>query len=492
MRGIAWLPWSADAFARARSDGKPVLLSIAASWCGHCRLMDASSYASPDVIALAADRFVPVRVDADRRPDISLRYGLGGWPTTAFLTPEGEMLGGGTFVEAARLGTVLREVADAFAGARHGGRPRIASQPEEYHSESPTVARLMDQVFATFDPVHGGFGTAPRFPHTGPVRLALRLFRDRGSEEAREIAIRSLDAMGWGPLYDEKHGGFFRCAGDPDWGAPSREKLLDVNAALLSLYLEAFETLQLARYGERAENLLLYVQTWLADPVDGGWAASQRADADYYALASSEAVDPSAAPLVDRTLFTDWNAVMVSAALQAGFVMRDPSVSEFAIKSLERVLLLSYKPGAGVAHYHDGTIHPRKADTPIRGLLDDHVAMAMANLDAFEATANVVYKMMAEELAIHATRTMWDEAGGGFFDHAPDAAGEVGLLRDRFKPFTGNCAAAGMLHRLAGVTEKEMFREFAERTLTAISGRAAAQGPLAAEYVLAAGLAAEQ
>jgi uncharacterized protein YyaL (SSP411 family) len=401
------------------------------------------------------------------------------------------MLGGGTFVEAARLGTVLREVADAFAGVRHGGRPRTAV-PEAEHSDSPSFERLVDQVLATFDSVHGGFGTAPRFPHTAPIRLALRLFRDTGSDEAREMAIRSLDAMGWGPLYDEKHGGFFRCAGEADWGGPSHEKLLDVNAALLSLYLEAFETLRLARYGERAEDLLLYVQTWLADPVDGGWAASQRADADYYARPAADQVDPATAPPVDRTLFTDWNAAMVSAALQAGLAMQDPSISEFAIKSLERVLLLSYRPGAGLAHYHDGTIHPRKAEAPIRGLLDDHVAMAMANLDAFDATANVVYRMMAEELAIHAARTMWDEEGGGFFDHAPDAGGEVGLLSERLKPFTGNCAAARMLRRLAGTTGKETFAELAEKTLAAISGRAAAQGPLAAEYVLAAGPAAEQ
>ncbi|MGH9309755.1 MAG: DUF255 domain-containing protein [Vicinamibacterales bacterium] len=477
MAAIAWLPWSADAFARARTEHKPVLLSIVATWCSHSAEMDRTSYADPDVAALVADRFIPVRVDADRRPDVGLRYGLGGWPTTAFLTPDGRVLGGGTYVGPERLPGILQRVFDAFATGRYAAPPSTIAAPEP-SSPAPDVDRLVGQVVEAFDPDHGGFGGAPKFPHVAPIRLALDLYREQQEERFREIAVTSLDAMGWSALYDERDGGFFRCCQDRGWERPSAEKLLEVNAALLALYVEAFEALALARYAERAEDILRYVQTWLADPVDGGWAGSQRADSSYDEHSAHDEADRAGAPWIDRTLYVDWNAAMVSAALSAGRRMNDAALSEFAIKSLERLTLLCYRPGAGIAHYFDGL--PR-----LRGLLDDQVATATANLDAFDATGNIVYEMMAEELALHAIRTLWDDQAGGFFDRAGDEQADVGLLRERVKPFIGNCASARMLVRLARTSHKDTYAAYAARALAAMSTRAAAEGPLAAEYLLA-------
>src|SRR5262245_66175391 len=115
---------------------------------------------------------------------------------------------------------------------------------------------------------------------------------------------------------------------------------------------------------------------------------------------------------------------MASAALKAGRVFGDAGLSEFAIRSLERTVDLCYQPGAGMAHYHDGA-------PQVRGLLGDQIAMADAQLDAFEATGNVVYRMLAEELLLHAMRTLWDESDGGFFDRPSDPEGDVGLMHGR-------------------------------------------------------------
>src|SRR5215212_1463149 len=104
---VAWVPWNGRAFARARAERKPVLLSISVPWCRWCREMDRTSYADPSIATLINERFVPIRVDADERPDIGERYTLGGWPTTAFLTPDGAILGGGTFVPAERMAAAL-------------------------------------------------------------------------------------------------------------------------------------------------------------------------------------------------------------------------------------------------------------------------------------------------------------------------------------------------------------------------------------------------
>ena len=123
--GVAWQPWGGAAFARARDEQKPVLLSIAATWCSSCHEMDRTSYADPDIVALINERFVPVRVDADDRPDISERYGLGGWPTTAFLTPGGEILAGGTFVPPDRMRGRARPGCRRLQLAAGSNRPQV-------------------------------------------------------------------------------------------------------------------------------------------------------------------------------------------------------------------------------------------------------------------------------------------------------------------------------------------------------------------------------
>jgi uncharacterized protein YyaL (SSP411 family) len=479
--GVAWQPWTPAVFARARTERKPVLLSISATWCGTCQEMDRTSYADPVIATLINERFVPIRVDPDDRPDIGERYSLGGWPTTAFLTPDGEILGGGTFVPAVRMPGVLAQVADTFAAGAyspsspaHG--PDISLPPPADEVKDADLSAL---VFASFDDDYGGFGGAPKFPLTAPLQLALDLCTTVDDSAAGTVLVATLDAMGWSALYDEVDGGFFRYATTRDWQQPHLEKLLDVNAALTRLYLDAGAALQIARFTERGADTLRYIQTWLADPVDGGWRGSQRADPRYYGAASAEARRDEPAPPVASAIYADSNGVMVQTALRAAEVFNDDGLREFAVKSLERVLLTCYKPGAGVAHYFDGQAR-------VRGLLADQFAMAAACLDVFDLTGNVVYEMMAEELAHYALRAMWDEEGGGFYDRAPDDAGQaIGLMNRRLKPFATNCDASCVLRRLAIASGEQAFTSASDRTLAAMAPFAAGQGPLAAHYLLA-------
>lgn len=439
--------------------------------------MDETIYADPSVAAAINDGFVPVRVDADCRPDIAERYGLGGWPTTAFLSPDGEILGGGTFVTRERMPGVLAQVAAAFAAHRDSLPAAPVDTPAA--TPTPTPAALQELVFASFDSAHGGFGGAPKFPHVAPVRLALDLWRESRDERLEEIIVTTLDAMGWGPLYDEVDGGFFRCSAGDDWREPQSEKLLEINAALLRLYIDAGDALEIARFTERATDVLRYTQTWLADPVDGGWSGSQKADDVYYAGRSIEARRELTPPDVPRVLYADANAAMVSAVIHAGRRFDDGELTSFGIKALERVLVACYRPGTGVAHYFE--------DEPqVRGLIGDQLAMAAASLDAFDVTGNIVYEMMAEELAHYMIRVLWDDEEGGFFDAAlePDTP-PVGLLRQRVKPFVANCEAVSVFRRLAGTSGEAEFSRRADGTLQAMSSRAAGQGALAAHYLLA-------
>jgi uncharacterized protein len=463
-RDVAWQPWSAEAFARARRESKPVLLCVATAWSQSCYEMDRTSYADPSIAFLINDAFVPVRVDADRRPDISERYCLGGWPTTAFLTPDGDVLGGGTYVERSRMERVLEDVRAAFQRGAAGGTGH--PQPGVIDAAGSSMLdadALFARVLEDYDPEYGGFGNGSKFPHTAPLHLALQRHRRAPDPRLESMVAATLDAMGWGGLHDDADGGFFRHAATRDWQQPHQEKTLDVNAQLLHIYTEAADALEIARFGERAADVLRYVQNVLSDPRDGGWYGSQRCGDGH----------------IDTAFYADGNAAMASAMLRAAAVFDDTSLRDFALKSLERVLLACYRPGQGVAHYFDGA-------PQVRGLLADQIAMASAQLDAFDVTGNIVYEMMAEELAHYAVREMWDGTAGGFFDRAPgDDSDAVGLMRVRLKPFVTNCEAARALKRLTATSGDADFGRFADATLACVGPAASVQGPLAAHYLMA-------
>jgi len=444
--------------------------------------MDRTSYADPAIVTLIDRGFVPVRVDADRRPDIGERYSLGGWPTTAFLDADGQVVGGGTFIAHDRMPAVLARVAEAFATRADEmtavSAPAVTS-PSDVQSESGGEDGLLTRVFASFDAEHGGFGGSPKFPLTSPVHLALDVYRENHDTRMAEVAVATLDAIGWGPLYDEVDGGFFRYAKRADWQAPQYEKLLDVNAALLRAYVDAWETFGTARYRARAEDVLRYLQTWLADQANGGWAGSQEAAPEYYSRETPEERRAVGPPGTDPIVYAGWNGAAVSAAFRAAGALADQGLAAFALRSLERVLLECYRPGAGVAHYFDG-------EARVRGLLDDQIATATACLDAYDASGDITYEMMAEELARYAVRTMWDDERGGFFDRTVgDEDGGIGLMGRRLKPFDVNCQAAVALGRLAATSGEHDFMTMAQSTLAAMAADAPRHGPQAAHYLLA-------
>lgn len=448
---VAWLPWGLAAFTRARDEQKPLLLAITAPWSEACREMDRVCYEHGDIADEINRWFVPVRVDADRRPDVADRYDLGGLPSTVFLNADGAMLGGGTFVPPDRLRQAMLRVRHAPGGAQPS--PARSSPP----TSGPTVtpAQLVQQVFASFDAVHGGFHDAPKFPITAPVHLALDLFRESQSGSMSECVVRTLDAIGWGGLYDEAHGGFRRCAAQADWSEPQPEKLLVTNAALLDLYLEAGTTLGNERWLARAADIVEFLQGTLALAPGEGWRSAEHGDG---------------------TRYSDATALTASSLLRASTVFEDATLRQLALQSLESVVLATYRPGQGVAHYAGG----------VRGLLTDHVAMISAHLDAWDLTADVVYEMMAQELAHHVLRVMRDQDSGGFMDRASvDSDDGIGLLAFPLRPFALNCEAAVALHRLDVISPDAGFGAAARSALDSVAPCAAGQGPLAAHYLLA-------
>jgi uncharacterized protein YyaL (SSP411 family) len=319
---------------------------------------------------------------------------------------------------------------------------------------------VIEATFSTFDDEFGGFGVEPKFPHTAALHLALGLFHETGDERWRRIVRLTLDAMSNRGLWDRSGGGFYRYATTRDWRLPHEEKLLETNAALLRVYAEAAAEWNEPDDVERTRATAAFIVSAL------------RAEAGGYYGSGAEPV-----------FYMDSNAAAAAALLRAATALDDGDLAREALASFERVLLLCYRPGLGVAHYFDGSAR-------VRGLLADHVAAIAALLQAHEVSGLEPYRMMAEELGHLVVRDMRDEAHGGFFDRAP-AADDVGLLRARRQPFVGNADAAltfGWLSRLEprkGFPDPAVFAGHAHAALAAAARQLDGQGPLAAHYALA-------
>lgn len=482
--GVAWLEWDEESFRRAQALDRPVLLDISAVWCHWCHVMDQTSYSDPDVIEIIERYYVPIRVDNDRRPDINERYNMGGWPTTAILTPHGDLLTGGTYIPPEQMRVTLARVADYYRRNKQELAARLAAQPAQRPQpaaadasalSAATVDRVLSAVRDSFDPAYGGFGDAPKFPHADAVDLALRDYQRHASQASLNVATLTLDRMAGGGVYDPVEGGFFRYATTRDWRIPHFEKMLEGNAGLLGNYLRALQVTGETRYAAIARDLMRYIDTVLSDRAQGGFYGSQDADERYYALPLAER-RRRAAPYVDQTLYTDWNAMMTSAYLLAAAVLDDDRPRRFALRSLDRLWRLARTDGGAMCHYYDGDAH-------LPGLLSDQVHMGVALIDAYAHSADSRYLAQAQELAAFCLAELADPAGG--FRDTMARPGAAGSLASPIVPLPANSAAARFLLRLYWLTGEERYQTATQRTLARFGAAYERLGYFAAPYALA-------
>ncbi len=306
---IGWLDWSDEAFDRAASEEKLILLDIGAAWCHWCHVMDRVTYEDPEVIALINGRFIPVRVDRDRLPDVDARMqrgaalinpmgSAGGWPLTVLLTPERDMLMKATFLPprsssrfAVPVGLIeLLDAVDSYWRANrqqikesaHQLRRQVGRQYDQLYSRAGELsAEKLDELFdglkSAFDFAHGGFGGAPKFFSVGVLEFLLnRAYA--GNEQAREMLIQTLTGMSRGGVHDQLAGGFHRYSVDQRWHVPHFEKMAYDNAALLGIYAGAYALTGDEDFARVAREALAWIDRVLADPQHRGFYASQDAD----------------------------------------------------------------------------------------------------------------------------------------------------------------------------------------------------------------------
>ncbi len=278
-----------------------MLLDIGAVWCHWCHVMDRESYERADLATFLNEHFVCIKVDRDERPDVDARYqravqaltGQGGWPLTAFLTPDGDVFFGGTyFPPDDRFGrqsfrAVLEKVREVFRAQREkvdGSAREVRDHVAALLSEaapgelSPALLeRGAERMAKLFDFRHGGFGSEPKFPHPAAVEFLLARWWDTGQAALREIVERTLVGMAEGGVHDQIGGGFHRYSVDERWIVPHFEKMAYDNAELLKAYVHAFAALGDPRFAATAQGIVDWSLEVLRDP-EGGFGASQDAD----------------------------------------------------------------------------------------------------------------------------------------------------------------------------------------------------------------------
>jgi uncharacterized protein len=598
---IQWHEFGEEAFAAARLANKPMLLDIGAVWCHWCHVMDRESYDDPEVAAIVNENYIAMKVDRDERPDIDSRYqlavasltGQGGWPLTAFLTPDGKPFYGGTYFPPAdaygrpSFKRVLLSIAAAYRDKNEDVMEQAKlvesaiARSESFSGGGTVSATVIDAILESahkmFDEVNGGFGNAPKFPHPAALDLVMEEYvrskaDGREDKSLRTLFVHTLKKMANGGVYDQLAGGFHRYSVDDRWIVPHFEKMCYDNSELLKNYVHAYQATDDIFFAVIVRDIIRWMDEWLSDRSHGGFYASQDADlsmdddGDYFTwtLAETKAVlsedeaavailyydiheigdmhhDPAKnvlrvsyamqapdgnligeiarrlkipeaqslnllesakkkmyatrllrpTPYVDKTIYSGWNAMCVSAYLEAAKVLDLADARNFALRSLDRMLSQGWSAESGMKHviaYSD----PKAQHREIAGVLDDYAFSVIACLDAYEATADLSYFRFARAIADAMVTNFFDPVSGGFFDtRTPDGDNSLGILGTRRKPFqdsptpSGNSAAAIALLRLHGYSNDASDRDRAEQTLDVYAGVAGQHGIFAATYGIA-------
>src|SRR6201997_3602143 len=301
---IHWHEWGDEAFAAAQRENKPMLLDIGAVWCHWCHVMDRESYDDPEVARIVNENFIAVKVDRDERPDIDSRYqaaesaisGQGGWPLTAFLTPDGKPFYGGTYFPPddqwgrPSFKRVLTSIASAYR-EKHADVSEQSKMVERAISKSESflgrnglfspsvIASIVKSVLGMFDERNGGFGQAPKFPHPGALDLLMGEYARTGDERLKHVIVTTLEHMAKGGMYDQLAGGFHRYSVDERWVVPHFEKMCYDNSELLKNYVHGYQVTGDEFFANVARDIIRWMDEWLSDRERGGFYASQ--DADY-------------------------------------------------------------------------------------------------------------------------------------------------------------------------------------------------------------------
>jgi uncharacterized protein len=494
---VDWYPWSEDAFARARTEDNPVLLSVGYAACHWCHVMERESFEDEETARLMNDLFVSVKVDREERPDVDALYmdavaaltGQGGWPMTVFLTPDGEPFYGGTYYppEPRHGLPSFRQLLVAVGEAYRERRGDVAEQAtamvdalrrnaQTAPSLEPLTSALLSEATrvlrSQLDPEWGGFGSRPKFPPASTIEFLLRA-------GAVDMVTKTLDGMAAGGMYDLVGGGFHRYSVDEHWLVPHFEKMLYDNALLVPAYLHAWIVTGNDDYRRVVEETLGYCLrelrlegggfasaqdadtegvegltfTWtpdevpraeLLEPFEGGRFVLRGRLSGEERAALLAARDERPQPLRDDKAIAAWNGLMLAALAEAGRRLASNKLL-LAARELAEFLLGPLSDG--------GRLHRTWRDGVAKGTgyLEDYANVAHGLYELHVATGELRWLVEARRIALLAVDLFADHERGGFFLTPVD--GEVLVARRKDLDDTptpaGNSMLAFVLLRLA-------------------------------------------
>ncbi len=550
---VHWQPWSEETLAAASAADKPILLSIGYAACHWCHVMAHESFENSQIAERMNELFINIKVDREERPDLDAVYQhalalmgeQGGWPLTMFLTSDGEPFWGGTyFPPEQRWGRpgfpqLLEAISEAYARDREKVAKNVTAlrealqrlgRPERGGRISPAqLDTIAERLLREVDQLHGGIGTAPKFPQTGILELLWRAWKRSGRKPYRDAVVKALDAMCQGGIYDHLGGGFARYSTDARWLVPHFEKMLYDNAELVDLLSLVWQETKSPLYQQRIEETLEWVSREMLTPKEG-FASSLDADSEheegkFYVWSEAEIdavlggraglfkrfygvttegnwegkniLNRSGAPeLADAAterelaacralLFTareervrpgwddkvlaDWNGLMIAAMANAGIVFDRPEWIELARGAFE--FIRRDMVGADGRLLHSW----RAGRAQHAANVDDYANLSRASLVLHEATGDQNYLAQACDWIATLDRYYWDQAGSGYFFAAADTPGLIARAKTAadFAVPAGNGTLIGMLTRLAILTGEEAYRHRAETIVETFSGEIA-------------------
>ena len=513
---VDWYPWGEEALARARDEDKPILLSIGYSACHWCHVMERESFEDEQTAAYMNEHFVAIKLDREERPDLDAIYmeacqamtGHGGWPLNVFLTPEQVPFYAGTYFPPDDRGgmpswlRILEAVTEAWTEKRdqiRAGSERVAERLRggaglEPSGDEPDPQVLDDAVAAlrmSFDPVHGGFGSAPKFPPASALEFLLR-------RDETEMTTHTLRAMASGGMYDQVGGGFARYSVDAHWLVPHFEKMLYDNALLARAYLHGWQVIGEPLFRTVCEETLDWTLREMRGE-EGGFYSALDADSEgeegkFYVWSFDELDEEAvaafgataegnfegknilvrageASPELKRRLYevrsqrvwpglddkrlTSWNALMIAALAEAGAVLERGDYLDAARGCADFILRdLRDDNGRLLRTWKDG-------EAKLNAYLEDHAFLLEALLTLYEATFEPRWFEEARALADTMIERFADEERGGFFETSSDHEQLVARRKDlEDHPIpAGNSSAAYGLLRLAALTGEYEYEQ---------------------------------
>lgn len=546
---VNWEAWGPEALARAKRENKPVLLSVGYAACHWCHVMAHESFENDEIAGVMNDLFVNIKVDREERPDIDAIYQhalsllgqQGGWPLTMFLTPEGEPFWGGTyFPPESRYGRpgfpdVLRTISEYWTDKQEDIEKNVTALRDALGNMSvarsggdidlETLERAALRLDQEFDKVHGGIGTAPKFPNPSILELLWRTYLRCDHPALGATVTLTMTKMAQGGIYDHLGGGFARYSTDAVWLAPHFEKMLYDNAQLVELLLWCWKDTGIALFEERLRETVGWVFREMI-AADRAFAATLDADSEgvegkfyvwdhddiHEALGNDAALfceaydvtpggnwegntilnrsnpprdfsDEEEATLAalreklfairenrirpgwDDKILADWNGLMIAALAPASIVFDEPDWLAGAEKAFDFVV--SEMVVDGRLHHSWRADKLKHAAT-----LDDYAGMIKAAIALYEATGNRDRLDTAEQFLTTLDDHYWDSDAGGYFFTADDA--EALIVRnknatDHATP-AGNGVMVANLARLYFLTGNPAYREKADALTAAFAG----------------------